>query len=59
MSSVEEIAEAGNGLTESVDMLLKAIADDDRNAFSAAAVTLRIRREYFENTLGELMGATA
>ena len=46
-------------LGEAVDALLKAIADDNRIAFTAAITIVGQRRTEFNEALGSLMGVTA
>lgn len=57
--NMDNLIEKLGDYTESVDMLLKAIADDDRNAFVAAISVVGMRRIALDTTTAEFMGATA
>ena len=50
---MDEILESVGPYMESVDMLLKAIADDDRAAFVAAIAIVSARRHLVEATINE------
>ena len=52
---MEEIIEAVGSYAESVDMLLKAIADDDRTAFIAAISMVGVRRVMLDGTVEDAL----
>jgi len=56
---LNELIEAVGSYTESVDVLLKAIIDDDRTAFLQAVAALGMRRTALDVATGKVMGVAA
>ncbi len=55
MTTLDQIVETVGQYQESVDMLLKAIADADSNAFSARIVMLRGARKDLDSLVESIL----